>query len=249
MSAVEDPPGRAPGAVLALGLVMRLVAFAVFQGILALGFAIAGVADPWSASTAWWPLTATAGSVVTFAFLRWRATRESFSLTAFYRPIREGMRADLLFALGVAVVGGGLAVVGSVLLAPLFFSDPLAASALLSRPLPLWAAILAVVVFPVSVALTELPLYFGYLQPRLARRTGSAWIAALLPAFFLSVQHVTLPLVFDPAFMGWRAAMFAGFALVLALALWKRPRLLPYLIVVHFLLDLQAAITILLASM
>ena len=41
-------------------------------------------------------------------------------------------------------------------------------------------------------------------------------------------------------FIRWRASTFLGFAL-LAWSLWKRPRLMPYLIVVHFLLDLQAA--------
>ncbi len=36
---------------------------------------------------------------------------------------------------------------------------------------------------------------------------------------------------------------------VLGFALGKRPRLLPYLIVVHFRLDLQAAVSILLVSL
>ena len=155
------------------------------------------------------------------------------------------MLKDVLLALAVALVGGGLAVAASILLAPLFFTDPTTANALLIQPLPTWAAVLAVVLFPVSVALTELPLYFGYVQPRLGARTGSAAVAVLVPAVFLSLQHATLPLILDPAFIAWRGSMFLGFALVLAWSLWKRPRLMPYLIVVHFLLDLQAAISIL----
>ena len=77
--------------------------------------------------------------------------------------------------------------------------------------------------FPVSVALTELPLYFGYVQPRLGVRTGSAVAAVLVPALFLSLQHATLPLIFDPAFIGWRGSMFLGFALVLAWSLGNDP--------------------------
>lgn len=135
------------------------------------------------------------------------------------------------------------------MLAPVFFADPLEANALLIQPLPLPAAIIAVVVFPITIALTELPLYFGYVQPRLAALTRSAWAAVLVPAVFLSLQHATLPLIFDGRFLAWRALMFLGFALVLGWALWKRPRLLPYLIVIHFLLDLQAAVSIFLISL
>jgi hypothetical protein len=224
---------------------MRLVLFAVFQAIVAVVLFTVGVADPWSASAAWWPLTATATGVVTFVFLRWRARLEGFSPTAFYRPVRPGILKDVLLALAVAVVGGGLAVAGSILLAPLPFADPTTASALLVQPLPMWAAVLAVALFPISVAVTELPLYFGYIQPRLGARSRSAVAGILIPAVFLSLQHATLPLISEPAFMMWRGSMFLGFALVLAWSLWKRPRLMPYLIAVQFLLDLQVAISIL----
>ena len=57
-------------------------------------------------------------------------------MSSFYRPVRPGAGQDILAALLVAVVGGGLAVGGSSLLAPVFFADPLAASELLIRPLP-----------------------------------------------------------------------------------------------------------------
>jgi hypothetical protein len=183
--AAEDSTSTS-GGLLTVALTMRLVLFAVFQAVVAVVLFIAGVPEPWSASAAWWPLTATATSAVTFAFLRWRARVEGFSLTAFYRPVRPGAAKDVLLALAVAFVGGGLAVAASILLAPVFFTDPTTASALLIQPLPTWAALLAVALFPVSVALTELPLYFGYVQPRLGARTGSATAAVLVPAVFLS---------------------------------------------------------------
>lgn len=236
------------GGFVTIALVMRLLLFAFFQVVVALLLLATGTPDPWSASAAWWPFTAAATSVVTFLFLLWRSRAEPFSLSALYRPVRPGVGRDVLLALATAVVGGGLAVAGSIVLAPAFFADPLAANALLIQPLPRWAAVTAIVIFPVTIALTELPLYFGYAQRGLLRGSGSAIPAVLLPAIFLSLQHATLPLILDPAFVAWRALMFLGFALVLSWALWKRPRLLPYLLVVHFLLDLQAAISILLVS-
>jgi len=62
----------------------------------------------------------------------------------------------------------------------------------------------------------------------------AAW---LLASFFLSVQHATLPLIFDWPFILWRAFMFLPFALILGAVLAWRPRLLPYLMVGHFLID------------
>ena len=234
--------------IVVLALVMRLVLFAAFQALIALLLALAGASEPWAESAPWWPFAAAATGVVTFAFLAWRSRVEAFPLASFYRPIRPGVGRDLLLTLAVTVIGGALAVGGTIALAPVFFADPRAADAMLFQPLPTWAAVLAVVVFPISVALTELPLYFGYAQPRVVNLTRSASAGVLIPAVLLSLQHTTLPLIFDAAFLGWRALMFLGFALVLSWALWKRPRLLPYLIVVHFLLDLQAAVSILLVS-
>ena len=239
---------RPSARIVALTLVMRLVLFAGFQALVALLLYTAGVAHAWDASAAWWPYTATAASLVTFVVLRWRARTEGFVLSSFYRPTRPGVGKDVLLALAVTVVGGALAVGGSIVLAQVLFGDAQAANALLIQPLPLWAAILALVLFPISIALTELPLYFGYAQPRVAELTRSAWAAVLIPAIFLSLQHATLPLIFDPAFIAWRALMFLGFSLVLGWAIWKRRRLLPYLIVVHFLLDFQTAVSILLVS-
>ena len=234
--------------IVVLALVMRLVLFALFQALIALLLSATGESRPWAASAAWWPFAAAATGVVTFAFLAWRSRVEAFPLASFYRPVRPGVGRDILLTLAVTAIGGALAVAGTIALAPVFFADPRAADAMLFQPLPPWAAVLAVVVFPITVALTELPLYFGYAQPRVADLTRSAWASVLIPAVLLSLQHSTLPLIFDPAFLAWRALMFLGFALVLSWALWKRPRLLPYLVVVHFLLDLQAAVSILLVS-
>ncbi|KAA9107954.1 hypothetical protein [Microbacterium rhizomatis] len=177
--------------ILAVSLLMRLVLFAVFQAIVALLVAASGAAQPWPASAALWPFTAAATSGVTFIFLRWRGKVEGFAWTGFYRFVRPGAGKDLLWALVVAVIGGTLAVAGSILLAPVFFTDPLTANALLIQPLPTWAAVVAIIVFPVTVALTELPLYFGYAQPRIAALTGSAWLAVLLPSLFLRTCGTT----------------------------------------------------------
>jgi hypothetical protein len=70
----------------------------------------------------------------------------------------------------------------------------------------------------------------------------------LVAAVTLSLQHVVLPLLFDWRFVIWRAFTFLPFALWFGWALYRRPSLLPYLVVAHALLDASLPIIVLVAS-
>lgn len=235
-----DVPGRRLTA--ALGL--RLTAFAAFQAVVALLLAAAGSARPWAESAAWWPLTATAANLLTLALLARWARAEGFPLRSFYRPNRARVRRDLPVAALVTVAGAALAVGSNLALATALWGDPQTALDLFVGPLPTWAVLLAVALFPVTTAAAELPLFYGYVQPRLAARGVTVWAVLALPAAFHALQHATLPLLLDASFLTWRALMFAPFALLLAWAFRRRPTLLPYLVVVHLLLDLQAVLMV-----
>ncbi len=125
---------------------------------------------------------------------------------------RVHWRRDLLLVLGLLAVTVRLVLVPNFGIATVLFGDAQATTPPIFRPLPLWAIGTSIVVFPITIALAELPLYFGYAMPRL----GSGWGPALLAAFFLSIQHAALPLIFDWRFIIWRASMFSLFALLLA---------------------------------
>jgi len=59
----------------------------------------------------------------------------------------------------------------------------------------------------------------------------------LITGLMLVFQHVTLPLLLDARFILRRLLMFMPFALLMAVVLRWRPQLLPYLVVVHMLMD------------
>ena len=109
------------------------------------------------------------------------------------------------------------------------------------RPLPEWAIVTTAVVFPVSIALSELPNYYGYVMPRLKVLTGAGWKIVVLVGVAHAVQHVTLPLLFDARFMLWRFGMFLPFTVFVACLVNCRPSLLPYLMSIHALLDASLA--------
>ena len=229
-------------------LAVRLVGFVTFQAIIAAVYAWTGTAGAWSASAAWWPVTATLTNLLCLALLRSLLHREGRRYRDYLHLERATARADVLVVLGLLVVSVPLVLLPNFALAQWLFGDAQAPATLFFVALPRWAAFASLVAFPITVAMAELPTYFGYAMPRLTARWERPLLAVVAAAFFLGAQHVALPLRFDGAFALWRLLMFMPFAFLLGVALHWRPRLLPYLMVVHGLLDLQAAWMVLAAS-
>lgn len=63
----------------------------------------------------------------------------------------------------------------------------------------------------------------------------------MLPSLFLGIQHCAVPLLFDLPFFTWRLLMYIPFAFQVGVVLHWRPRLLPYLVVIHVVMDLSFA--------
>jgi membrane protease YdiL (CAAX protease family) len=96
-------------------------------------------------------------------------------------------------------------------------------------------------VFPITQGLVELALYFLYVMPRLDPRPFPNLRPLLLPGLMLGLQHFAVPLLFNPSFILWRALMYIPFAFAVGLILHWRPRLLPYLAIIHVLMDMSFA--------
>lgn len=229
-------------ATLTAALTHRLALFAAGQLLLTLIFALAGIAEPFAAAGAWWPVTAIVVNVVSLVLMRWWLHRHDRRLRDVYRVEPHRVPRVLGLVALVTVIALALGAAGTLGLGALLFGDPQLAVSALVQPLPAWAIIPVVVVFPLTTAAVELPLYFGIVLPELRERGLGEWSAVLIAGGALAVQHVALPLSTDPAFIAWRALMFVAFAVFLALALSRRPVLLPYLVGIHYLLDLAVAL-------
>jgi hypothetical protein len=222
-------------------VVGRTVMFGLWQGLFALILALQGNAAPWEASIAWWPITAILTNIVCLVLLYRLTRREGIGLRAVFGLEPHRIGREILICLGLVVASAPVTLLGSVGAGLWLFGDSQQPLDMFLRPLPVWAAALSLVLFPVTIALAELPTYYGYAMPRLAALSGRRWLAVGVTAFFLSAQHCALPLIFDTRFLAWRFAMFLPSAIVLALIISWRPRQLPYLMVIHGLMDLQIA--------
>lgn len=248
----------------------RTALFFLIQASVVIGFWATGSAqdsatglpgDPatyWQAAAAWWPYTVTLGNGLCLLVLLWLYRRENQSYWDLFRIRRASLGQDLLIVLGVLVFIGPLGYFPNVWLAQLLFGSPEAALTLFIQPLPVWAAFGAILIFPVLHGLVELPLYFAYAMPRLTVPSKAPYTSpgqharpfpdlrpVFLPGVMLALQHIAMPFIPNWNFLLWRGFMFLPFALAVGVVLHWRPRLLPYLVVIHILMDLSLPLMLL----
>lgn len=229
-------------------LFARITLFAACQALVAIIQLVAGSAHPWEASVAWWPISATVANLLTIALLARMTRAEGLPLGALWNRSGATWKRDLLWFLGAFVLLGPIAMLPSSWLALALWGDVNATTPIMFQALPLWVAWPTLVLFPLSIAFSELPAYAGYALPRLQAITGKRGAMVLAVAAVLAAQHVALPLVFDWRFALWRALMYAPFALFIVWAIDRRPTLMPYFMGMHALIDLSVPIYVLLVS-
>jgi membrane protease YdiL (CAAX protease family) len=218
----------------------RTLLFALTQALIALIYWLSGTGEPWQASIRWWPVHVIITNVVLLMLLARLMRQEGGRLADLWSFDKSRLGKDLLSSLGWALVVMPFGALGFIGAAYLLYGGQMPEYVF---PLPLWAALLSLLVFPITIALAELPTYLGYAQTRLEALTGKSWLAVLLPAFWLAAQHSTLPLIFDWRFIFYRFLMMVPMAVVLGLVYRRTGRLFP-LLVLHFLLDLQLGVMI-----
>jgi membrane protease YdiL (CAAX protease family) len=221
-----------------LMLVSRSLLFLFFQGLTALAFFLAGSMQPWSESARWWVLTIIPANLVGIYLLVRLFEAEGKRYLDILRFSKASLGKNLLWLLVILAIGLPIAVFPINALASLIFGNTTTPTNMLFQSLPGWALIVGLL-FPLTIAFAELPIYFGYVMPRLASQMKNGWVAWLIAAFFLGLQHCFLPLILDGRFMLWRLAMYLPFALFAGLLIKQRPSLLPYFAVVHALMDIS----------
>ncbi len=251
MTQADDPNARAAlerrraaGALTWVWLVLMLPARSVFavvaHGLVAALFALQGSVAPWREAAAWFPVYATLIDAGCLALL-WVLTR------------REGIRLIDLIGFDRARVGRDV-LLGLLLILPslVFIVGGVAGAGLLvygaiqgpefTAPLPLPAALYAVLVFPLLWGFTEQMTYNGYLAPRIQAVSGSTLLAVTLVTAPWALQHAFMPITFDVDYMLFRALSPIPFSIFAVLLYLRVRRLMPFAIA-HWLMDGATVVT------
>jgi hypothetical protein len=213
----------------------RVTIFLLFQGIIALSV------GSWSRSEGYWLVVATLTNLVSIAILWFLFRREGVSYWGLFCFNGSTLRKDALVFAGLVILCGPVVFGPNYLLSAWLWGDPAIPYEMMFRPVERWLAILLLFAFPVTIVFAELATYFGYIMPRLKEGLGAKWIAVALPVLFLSLQHMTLPLIPDLKFILYRAVVFLPFAALIGIALHRRPTLFPWFAILHGLMDMGTA--------
>jgi len=217
----------------------RLLFAVVAQSLIALLF-FRSAPSPYLAAGRWWPVYGILIDLGCFFLVTWRARKEGLrfrDLINFY-PSRfsSDFVRGLLYILWffplatVGILGSSLLIYGT-LQPPSVYS-----------PLPAWAAIYSLLVFPVIWGLMEQCTYQGYALPRLEALLPKPGLAVAIVAFGWGIQHIALPLTFDLRFMLFRFLSFLPLAFVMTLIYLRTRRLIPF-ITAHWAVDMIGILT------
>jgi hypothetical protein len=230
-------------------LVSRLGLFTIIQSLTYLGFMLSSTQQAWVESARWWPLNVALTNILCMILLEGLLRKEGKRFTDFFEFRKGEIKKNFLIMSGLMLLAMPIAMIPNIAIAQVLFGNYQTAIDMFYVALPSWAAWLSLFIFPLTMPLGELTVYFGYVMPRLEILSGKKSLSFWLPVLMLSLQHIAVPLLFDVRFIVWRALMFLPFAFFIGILVQRKPKLLPYLLVGHFFIDLMTAVSLLMISL
>lgn len=224
----------------ALSFALLLLLSAIYQ--------FTGSDSPVSDSAAWWLWFVTTTNIICIILLVRFGRLEGLRLREIYFACRVTWKGDLAWFLLAGVVSAVVAMPPGTLLAQALWGDANFPNNLLFQPLPLWAIYPLFLLMPTTQALAELPTYWGYVAPRLRAAGMNRWLLIGLVGFWLSIQHMFFSFQPDWRYNLWLGIKFLPFSLWTGFVIDRRPTTLPYLMVLHFLLDVTLPLLMLMVS-
>jgi membrane protease YdiL (CAAX protease family) len=86
--------------------------------------------------------------------------------------------------------------------------------------LPPWASVVSVLVVPLLAELAEPVAYLGVVLPRLEKRIGRSWLAALIVVFLWAAEHALYPLLVSGGRLDLEFAAYRVVSVLPFLATW-----------------------------
>lgn len=187
-----------------------------------------------------WSIAASAVNIITILFLVLITGKNGgyAKLINYEKGKTKPKQIAGMIALIVLVGMGGMYLAGFICYGVIPYAAPM-----MIAPIPLWLAIINVLILPVSTALAEDGLYLGCGVNQIKNKYG----AILVPAFFFALQHSFIPTLFDVKYIIYRFLSFLPLTIILCIHYHKHRNPLPIMIG-HAVIDIATVAQILMTS-
>ena len=187
-----------------------------------------------------WSIVASVVNIVTILLLVMVTKKNGgYAKLINYEKGKTKPKEVVLMILLILLVGmGGMYLAGFVCYGVIPYAAPM-----MIAPIPLWLAILNVVVLPVTTAFAEDGLYLGCGVNQIKNK----YTAIFVPVFFFALQHSFIPTLFDAKYIAYRFLSFLPLTIILCWHYQKHRNPLPIMIG-HAIIDVATVAQILATS-
>lgn len=170
-----------------------------------------------------WSIVASVVNIVTILLLLLVTKKNGgYAKLINYEKGKTKPKEVILMILLILLVGmGGMYLAGFVCYGVIPYAAPM-----MIAPIPLWLAIINVLVLPISTAFAEDGLYLGCGVNQIKNK----YTAILVPAFFFALQHSFIPTLFDVRYIIYRFLSFLPLTIILCWHYYKHRNPLPIMI-------------------
>ena len=190
----------------------------------------------------WWSIVASIVNVITILLLIFASKK----IGSNYRDLINYQKGKTTIAQIVKMTG----VILAVGMSGMYFAGyvcygviPYAAPMMIA-PIPLWMAIINIVVLPLSTVFAEDGLYLGCGVNQIKNK----YAAVIIPALFFALQHSFIPTLFDIKYVIYRFLSFLPLTVILCMYYYKKRNPLP-IMVGHGIIDVATVMQILVMSL
>lgn len=189
----------------------------------------------------WWSVIANIINVLTIAVLIFTAKKKNsnyWELINFQKGKTTWKQIVGMSAIIVVIGMVGMYLAGYICYGVIPYAAPM-----LIAPIPLWFAIINVVVLPISTAFAEDGLYLGCGVNTIKNK----YVSIIVPALFFALQHSFIPTLYDVRYTVYRFISFLPLTIILCW--WYRKNRNPLPIMVgHAVIDVATVMQILATS-
>lgn len=189
----------------------------------------------------WWSIIASIVNIIIICILVFltRKNKSTYWKLINYKKGKTSIKQIISISILILIIGmAGMYLAGYICYGVIPYAAPM-----LIAPIPVFLAIINVLILPITTALAEEGIYLGCGVNQIENK----FLAIVIPGFFFALQHCFIPTLFDIKYIIYRFLSFLPLTLVLCWYYYNKRNPLP-IIIGHTIIDVATVIQILATS-